>query len=52
MKLFEFVFNEDWHLRVCKDQNEAEKIFEQLYNFKVNGDSRRISSSLLHLKGD
>lgn len=42
LKLFKFVFYEDWDLRVCKDKGEAEKLFEQLYGFKVDGDGRLV----------
>lgn len=42
MKLFMLLSYDDWSLIVCKDQEEAEKIFKRYYKQKVDGNFNRV----------
>lgn len=36
MKLYMFKSYDDFELKVCEDENEAEKVFEQINGYKVD----------------
>ena len=42
MKLFMFQSYDDYDLHVCKNQKEAEKLFEKVNGYKVDGNFKRV----------